>query len=134
MIELSKNDKRLCREYIQKGLEAECQDFIKRLQKTASAAIPITELNAPYQEENGRSVEGPWHKRYIKLYKMMDRFDNHVADRYDHATGGHYLDIVEELYFDGWLSDKDIEKFDEEVRNEIDQLKQFYKITLKKKE
>lgn len=73
-------------------------------------------------------------QRYIKLYKMMDRFDNHVADRYDHATGGHYLDIVEELYFDGWLSDKDIEKFDEEVRNETDQLKQFYKITLKKKE
>lgn len=123
MFELSKKDKRLCREYIHKGLEQECEEFVKGLHEVAGKAIPLAELNAPYQEENGRSVEGPWHKRYIQLFKLMDSFDTHVAYRYNHATGGHYFDVVSELYVDGWLTDEDIEQFDEEIAKELKDIK-----------
>ena len=121
--ELPKKDKRLCREFIHKGLEQECEKFVKSLQRAAGKAIPLEELNAPYSEENGWSVEGPWHKRYIQLFKMMKRFDSHVADRYDNATGSHYLEIVEDLYFDGWLTDDDIKQFSEETRQDIERTK-----------
>lgn len=118
-MELSKKDKRLCREFIHKGLELECEQFVKELQKEAAKPIPLAELNAPYREENGWSVEGPWHKRYIQLYKLMYKFDRHIADRYDHATGGHYFDIIVGLYFDGLLTDDDIARLDETTQQEI---------------
>lgn len=54
---------------------------------------------------------------------MMKRFDSHVADRYDNATGSHYLEIVENLYFDGWLTDDDIKQFCEETRQDIERTK-----------
>ena len=47
------------------------------------------------------------------------KFDRHVADRYDHATGGHYFDIVVGLYFDGLLTEDDIARLDETTQQEI---------------
>lgn len=80
-IQLTKADKRRCRELIHIGLE---------------------------REENGFSVEGPWHKRYIALYKKTREYDKHVADRYDDITGGHYIDCVLGLYLDGIITDEEI--------------------------
>lgn len=36
IMELSKKDKRLCREFIHRSLELECEQFIKKLQKAAA--------------------------------------------------------------------------------------------------
>lgn len=69
-INLTKADKRYCRELIHIGLERECEKFVKDMQRLANKPIPLAELNEPYREENGWSVEGPWHKRYIALYKI----------------------------------------------------------------
>ena len=93
-ISLTKADKRKCRELIHVGLERECEKYVKEMQKLASKPIPQAELNEPYREESGFSIEGPWHKRYIALYKKTASFDKHIAQRYDGMTGGHYLDIV----------------------------------------
>lgn len=60
-IELTKSDKRLCRELIHVGLERECRKFVEEVQKITSKQIPLAELNASYQEESGVAVEGPWH-------------------------------------------------------------------------
>ena len=68
-IQLTKADKRHCRELIHIGLERECEQYVKEMQQLANKPIPLAELNEPYREENGFSVEGPWHKRYIALYK-----------------------------------------------------------------
>ena len=91
-ISLTKADKRKCRELIHVGLERECEKYVKEMQKLVNTPIPLAELNEPYREENGFSVEGPWHKRYIALYKKTASFDKHIAQRYDGMTGGHYLD------------------------------------------
>ena len=77
-IQLTKADKRRCRELIHIGLERECEQFAKEMRELASMPIPLTELNEPYREENGFSVEGPWHKRYIALYKKTEEYDKPV--------------------------------------------------------
>jgi hypothetical protein len=107
-ISLTKADKRKCRELIHVGLERECEKYVKEMQKLVNTPIPLAELNEPYREENGFSVEGPWHKRYIALYKKTASFDKHIAQRYDGMTGGHYLDDVLSLYCEGIISDDEI--------------------------
>ena len=116
-ISLTKADKRKCRELILVGLERECEKYVKEMQKLANTPIPLAELNEPYREENGFSVEGPWHKRYIALYKKTASFDKHIAQRYDGMTGGHYLDDVLSLYCEGIISDDEIAPLSDEPRN-----------------
>ena len=115
-ISLTKADKRKCRELIHVGLERECEKYVREIQRLASKPIPQSELNEPYREENGFSVEGPWHKRYIALYKKTDSFDKHIAQRYDGMTGGHYLDGVLGLYCEGIISDDEIALLSDEPR------------------
>lgn len=116
-ISLTKADKRKCRELIHVGLERECEKYVKEMQKLVNTPIPLAELNEPYREENGFSVEGPWHKRYIALYKKTASFDKHIAQRYDGMTGGHYLDGVLILYCEGIISDDEIAPLSDEPRN-----------------
>ena len=116
-ISLTKADKRKCRELIHVGLERECEKYVKEMQKLVNTPIPLAELNEPYREENGFSVEGPWHKRYIALYKKTASFDKHIAQRYEGMTGGHYLDGVLSLYCEGIISDDEIAPLSDEPRN-----------------
>lgn len=117
--ELSKGDKRLCRELINTGLERECRHFVERIQAIASEPVPDELLNEPYREENGQSVERVWHKRFIQLFEATDRFNYHVARRYERATASHYLDCVAVLYADKWLTDDEIARLSEGARSYI---------------
>lgn len=118
-INLTKADKRHCRELIHTGLERECEKFVKDMQQLANKPIPLEELNEPYREENGWSVEGPWHKRYFALYKKAATFDNHVAQHYDGMSAGHYIDGVIRLYCDGIITDEEIAVLSDEPRELI---------------
>lgn len=118
-IQLTKADKRRCRELIHIGLERECEQFVKDMQQLANEPIPLVELNEPYREENGFPVEGPWHKRYIALYKKTASFDKHIARHYDGMTGGHYIDGVLRLYCDGIITDNEIAVLSDEPREFI---------------
>lgn len=126
IMELSKCDKRLCRELINTGLERECKRFVEQIQRIVCEPIPPEQLNEPYREENGQSVERVWHKRFIKLFRATDKFNHHVALRYDHATGSHYLDCVAVLYLDKWLTDDEIARFSDEPREYINRFVSFY--------
>lgn len=46
-MELSKSDKRLCRELINTGLERECRHFVEQIQRIAREPIPPEQLNEP---------------------------------------------------------------------------------------
>lgn len=71
MPELSKADKRTCRELIHIALERECKTYADKMAKiTTKPVVP----EAEYREENGFSVEGPWHKRFIEYYKATAGF------------------------------------------------------------
>ena len=65
-MELSKVDKRLCRELINTGLERECRHFVEQIQEIAAEPISPEQANEQYSEMNGISCERVWHKRYIK--------------------------------------------------------------------
>lgn len=123
-ISLTKADKRKCRELIHIGLERECEQFVKEMKELACKPISLAELNEPYREENGFSVEGPWHKRYIALYKKTQEYDKHVADRYDGITGGRYIDCVLGLYLDGIITDEEIALLSDEPHEFLKMYKQ----------
>ena len=84
----------------------------------------MSELNESYREENGFSVEGPWHKRYIALYKKTQEYDKHVADRYDGMSGGHYIGCVLELYLNGIITDEEIAPLSDQPREFLKEHKQ----------
>ena len=121
-MELSQSDKRLCRELINTGLERECRRFVEQIQTIACEPIPPEQLDEPYREENGRSVERVWHKRFIKLARLSNDFNHHVALRYDNVTGSRYLNCVASLYIDDLLTADEIARFSDEPRNFINKI------------
>ena len=99
---------------------------VLQIQRIAREPIPPEQLNEPYREENGQSVERVWHKRFTQLFRATDKFNDHVARRYDDVTGSHYLDCVAVLYFDKWLTDEEIARFSDEPREYIKRFASFY--------
>lgn len=128
-MELSKADKRLCRELINTGLERECRHFVEQIQEIAAEPIPSEQANEPYSEINGMSCERVWHKRYIKLFTATDKFNSHVAHRYDNVTASKYLECIVGLYIDNWLTDEEIARLSEEPRNYVKKLVSLYSDT-----
>lgn len=120
-MEVSKKDKRICRELIHRALEKECERFVKSIQRLASKPIPLAVLNEPYREDNGRSVEGPWHKIYIQIYKRVRNYDRHVAHRYNKCYGSHQLNVIKELYLDKLVTDEDLKRFDQPLRDHFNE-------------
>lgn len=104
------------------GLERECEQFVNQVRALASRPTK----HEPYQEENGISVEGPWHKLYIKIFRTVHKFDKHIADRYDHIGGSRYLLAVAGLYIDGWLTDDEVARLEEAPLERIKALKSMY--------
>lgn len=100
--ELTKREKALCRELIERGLQIECNDFLNKVR----SKVDVVDDSMP-------------HKRYLDLYKMVRDFDKLIDRRYGKATGSHYLDIVTSLYVDEIISDEDISGFEEENRSHI---------------
>ena len=111
MIELTKSQKKTARELIQLGLQSECNSFINGITKFTNSSEWKT---------------GDSHALYLKLYKKVTSFDEHIAKRYDNITGSHYFMTVWGLFYDGILSTEDISRFDSEVQNELLRLKRTY--------
>ncbi len=80
-MELSKSQKRLAREIIEKGLQAE---FARGL----SAADKI--LSGWKNQSSGNK------EAYHALFHHIWEFDKHIAARYDRITGSRYLFIISE--------------------------------------
>ena len=104
------------------GLERECEQFVERMRVLANRPTE----HEDYQEENGISVEGPWHKLYIELFSEVYKFDKHIAGRYDHIGGSRYLLAVAGLYIDGWLTDDEVSRLEEIPLEHIKALKSKY--------
>lgn len=99
--ELTKSEKRVSRELIQRGLERECARFIEEIRKLANEAREDV------------------HAQYIDIYRKSKNFDQHVARRYDHMTGSKYLHCVASLVSDKILADDEIVGYSEDNRDRI---------------
>jgi len=111
MIELTKTQKKVARELIDLGLQRECKSFTDKITKFTNSAEWKT---------------GDSHELYIKLYKKVTSFDEHIAKRYDGLTGSHYFMAVFGLFQDEVLTPEDIARFDMEVQNELLGLKNIF--------
>lgn len=104
MHELSKKEKKIAREIIEKGLQAEYKVGIMQLQEIIGQWNP----DLPDHRET-----------YHKLYKTLTDFDKHIAFRYDHISGSKYLTIIATQLADKIISINDLNEFSDETREII---------------
>lgn len=106
-MELSKNDKKVAREVIEKGLQTEFRNSLAKF----SQVLKDWEANPV---EHGEV--------YRKLFKKVMKFDKHIAQRYDGMTGSKYILIVAAQLVDGVISKEDLEPFSEETKLWIERI------------
>jgi len=103
-MELSKSEKKLAREIIEKGLQKE---FAKGLLEADSV---LTDWKT--KGKNNRDA-------YHQLYKKITDFDKHIAFRYDGMTGSRYIEILLAQLKEGLIEKEDLENFSEQVKQTI---------------
>jgi bacterioferritin-associated ferredoxin len=109
MHELSKSQKKIARQLIDKGLQTECGKCLKKVESFFNKSKTAQLSN---------------HETYLNLYQLIKKFDKHLARRYDGLSGSHYFTTVLGLYMDNVITEEDLEAFDEETRNKLIQLKE----------
>jgi hypothetical protein len=94
-MDLSKHDKKIAREIIEKGLQ---KDFAKALNK--AYAIINDWKNKKYDNRDA----------YHKLFKQIDKSDSLIARRYDNMSGSKYLFIIAGQFIDGIIEEDDLKE------------------------
>jgi hypothetical protein len=104
MIDLSKREKKIAREAIEKGVLAEFQ-------------VSLEEVETIIKEWRNRQLDN--RVAYYKLFKAIKEQDKQIALRYDDMRGSRYLVTVAAILHDGYITEDDIKDFSEEVKEEI---------------
>lgn len=94
--ELTKREKKIARDCIEKGVQAEFKTGLEK----AKQVISEWETN----ELNNREA-------YHKLYLIIQDHDKKIARRYDGITGSKYLVTVADILSDGQITQDDIKDF-----------------------
>lgn len=102
-IELSKSQKKIARELIDKSLQKECAQFLEKIE------ISITEY---WKGKNP-------HESYLNLYRKVESFDKHIARRYDGLRGSNYYIALVGLFVDKILTQEDLNRFDEDLKQRL---------------
>lgn len=91
--ELSKKDKRIIRDLIEKGLQKEYRQGLQQFE-------------AILQKWKNEQLDN--RDTYHQLYKSVRTFDKHIAHRYDRMTGSLYLMILAAQIADELISEEDL--------------------------
>ena len=102
--DLTKSQKRIARQVIEKGLQKEFMDGIIKLDNI------ITKWKV--NELDNRNA-------YHELYDSLTKHDKHIARRYDNMGGSQYLYVLAGQLADGVISKDDLDDFSEDVRESI---------------
>ena len=108
-MEFSKKNKKVAREVIEKGLQTEFANGLKKAQK-------VIETWKENKKENREA--------YHLLFSTVYDFDKHIADRYDGMSGSKYFYTIVEQFADGIITEDDLKDFSPEVREKIISMKQ----------
>jgi len=103
-MELSKTDKKIARQIIEKGLQNE---FAKSL-FDADSILDLWKCKSI----NNRDA-------YHKLYKHIADFDKHIAGLYDRMTGSKYIFIIATQLYNGIISEEDMKELSEDAKQSI---------------
>lgn len=104
MYELNKREKKIAREVIEKGVQAEFKAGLEKAKKVIA-----------------ESEKGDVDNRvaYQKLYKTIIDQDKRIGKRYDGLTGSRYLMTVAAILFDRQITEEDIKDFSDEAKQTI---------------
>ena len=103
-MELSKQEKKVAREIIETGLQKE---FAKGL----------FDADTILNQWKNKSTDN--RDAYHLLFKKITDFDKHIARRYDGMTGSKYLFVIAAQFRDGIISESDLEKCSERVKQAV---------------
>lgn len=103
-MELSKKDKKVAREIIEKGLQQEFANGLNQFQTV------LTNWN-DYKTDNRTT--------YHKLYDLVITFDRHIAQRYDKMSGSSYLFIIAGQLNDNIISETDLKELSNEAKRTV---------------
>src|SRR4051812_2917779 len=112
MHELSKREKKIAREIIDKGVQAEFKTGLEKAKRV------ITEW------ENGTTDN---REAYHKLFKTIKEHDKGIARRYDGLSGSRYLITVAAILFDEQITEEEISDFSDETKQSIRSLISLWK-------
>jgi hypothetical protein len=101
-MELSKKDKKMARELIEKGLQIEF-------------ANGLSDADKILVEWKNKSLNNRDHQ----LYKHIADCDKHIASRYDHMSGSRYIFIIAGQLRDNVITGDDLLNFSDEVKGAI---------------
>jgi hypothetical protein len=104
MIELTKREKKLARELIEKGLREE----FKRGMLSFDAIL-----------QQWKNEDGDIKENYYKIFSAVKDFDKQIARRYDDMRGSDYLLIIIGQLMDELYDISEIEGFSPEAINAI---------------
>jgi len=104
MYELTKREKKIAREIIEKGLQIEYTNALN----DAETVI-----------QNWKNKETDNRAAYLLLYKAIEKNDKHIARRYDGMRGSSYIFIIAAQLADKIISKDDLKEFREETQNSI---------------
>jgi len=103
-LNLSKSQKKIARQIIEKGLQKEFKAGIIKLDKIIS--------NWKKGHLNNRDA-------YHKIYDKLINHDKHIGRRYDGMTGSKYLYIIADQMADKVISIEEIDEFDDIVKQRL---------------
>jgi hypothetical protein len=100
-MELSKPDKKVARELIEKGLLTEFEEGLAEFAGIIS---------------DWQSGKTPVKDSYYGLFKSVAELDKHIGRRYDRVTGSNYFWIVFQLFVDKKIPLSEMERFSQDVQ------------------
>lgn len=101
MRELTKKEKKIARDIIEKGVQAEFKAGLENASKVI-------------EEWKNKKLDN--REAYHKLFKTVKDQDKLIAKRYDGMTGSRYLVTVAVILYEGQITEEDIKDFSEETK------------------
>ncbi len=100
-MDLSKSDKKVARELIEKGLETEFEEGLSE----------FADIIADWQSGKTSIKDS-----YYGLFKSVAEFDKHIGRRYDRMRGSNYFWIVLQLFVDKKIPLSEMDRFAPDVQ------------------
>jgi hypothetical protein len=104
MAELSKREKKIAHELIQKGLLEE----LKRGMLSFDAIL-----------QQWKTEQGDIQEHYYKIYSAVKDFDKQIAWRYDRISGSMYLDVITWQLIDKLYDVAELDEFQPEIKDKV---------------
>ncbi|HMQ70666.1 MAG TPA: hypothetical protein PKA90_16915 [Ignavibacteria bacterium] len=112
MITLSKREKKIAREIIEKGLQIEYANA----------------LNEAFNDlQKWKDKKTDTRETYHNLFGTVRKNDKHIARRYDGMRGSDYVYVIAAQLLDGIISDDDLKEFGEQTQKSIRRMRDIYK-------